>query len=79
MRQKRLSQFGKAAREEQRNLPLSRVLKHPPSEKYRRRGRPPMDMWSVIREDLDHLGLTFAEAWETASDAKEWARRLEEL
>jgi hypothetical protein len=79
MRQKRLSQFGKAAREDHRNLPLSRVLNHPPSEQYRRRGRPPMDMWSVIKEDLDQLGLTFAEAWEIASDAKEWARRLTEL
>jgi hypothetical protein len=76
MRLKRLTLLGKAIRAEPRQLPLSRVLKHQPIERYRRRGRPQKTMWSVLEDDLSRLGLTLPQAWQVAVNAKNWRQRL---
>ena len=77
MRLKRLTLFGKAVRAEHLGWPLSRVLKHQPREGHRQRGRPPTTMWKVLAEDLAHLDLTMDKAWDLASNADAWERRLD--
>jgi hypothetical protein len=76
MRYRRLILFGKATRAEPLEHPIAIVLRHQPTEKHRRRGRPPTTMWSLLEDDLRHLGLSFAEAWSAAVDVKRWMGHL---